>query len=377
MSFRLVTVGLFLSLLAALQPAMLHGQPGDRADRSWNAVVDEAVAFLRKSQAPNGSFSADRSIGITGIVVTGVLQSGRVERSDPLATNGLAAIEQLINKTDGHLAGANPTQGLKNYVTAVNVMALVAANQKGEYSEVLKDAVKFLKMLQWDETENITRSDGRYGGFGYDSKGRPDMSNSQFAIDALHSAGLKAGDEAFQKAVVFVSRSQNLKSEFQDQPWAAKINDGSFIYNPMETKTDPTADGAMPGYASMTYAGVKSLIYAGVDKNDTRVQTALKWIRAHYSVDENVGMPAARSKQGLYYYYHTMAKCLDALGIDELEDDKGVKHNWRADLLKALAKRQKPDGSWTNEADRWMEGDPNLVTGYALMTLSYCKPKAK
>ena len=57
------------------------------------------------------------------------------------------------------------------------------------------------------------------------------------------------------------------------------------------------------------------------------------------------------------------------------KDDKGVKHDWRADITNALAKRQLPDGSWKNENDRWMEGDPNLVTGYALMALSYCKPK--
>ena len=47
----------------------------------------------------------------------------------------------------------------------------------------------------------------------------------------------------------------------------------------------------------------------------------------------------------------------------------GVKHDWRADLVATLAKRQKPDGSWTNDADRWMEGDPNLVTAYALLAL--------
>ena len=37
--------------------------------------------------------------------------------------------------------------------------------------------------------------------------------------------------------------------------------------------------------------------------------------------------------------------------------------------------RQRADGSWLNETDRWMEGDPNLVTGYALMALSHCRGK--
>jgi squalene-hopene/tetraprenyl-beta-curcumene cyclase len=125
----------------------------------------------------------------------------------------------------------------------------------------------------------------------------------------------------------------------------------------------------------MTYAGIKSLIYAGVDKNDTRVKTALEWVRKNYTVDENPGMPKERSQQGLFYYYHTMAKCLEALGEDEFVDAKGVKHDWRKDIFEALVKRQRPDGSWANPADRWFEGDPNLTTGYALMTLSYCKPK--
>jgi len=39
--------------------------------------------------------------------------------------------------------------------------------------------------------------------------------------------------------------------------------------------------------------------------------------------------------------------------------------------------RQRPDGSWVNDQRRWMEGDANLVTGYALLTLAYCKPQAK
>ena len=59
----------------------------------------------------------------------------------------------------------------------------------------------------------------------------------------------------------------------------------------------------------------------------------------------------------------------------QVVDSDGKKHDWRADITEALAKRQKPDGSWVNDKDQWMEGDPNLVTGYALMALSYCKPK--
>jgi squalene-hopene/tetraprenyl-beta-curcumene cyclase len=40
-----------------------------------------------------------------------------------------------------------------------------------------------------------------------------------------------------------------------------------------------------------------------------------------------------------------------------------------------MAKMQSKDGSFVNHKDKWMEGDPNMVTGYALMALSHCKPR--
>ena len=120
----------------------------------------------------------------------------------------------------------------------------------------------------------------------------------------------------------------------------------------------------------MTYAGLKSMIYAGVGPNDPRVKAALAWVRQHYSLEENPGMGGA----GLYYYYVTFAKALSAMGDDELDDSNGQKHDWRHDLVAELAKRQQPDGSWVNENSRFLEGNANLVTGYALLALTYTRP---
>lgn len=344
------------------------------AAQDADKLTAKAIAYLRGTQSPDGSWSGNRHIGITGIVVTSLIKSG-VPMDDPMVKNGLSYLEKLVNPKEGHIAGSNPKQQLKNYVTAVNVMAFVAANKDGKYQGVVDAGAKFLIGLQWDEDEGITTKDTFYGGFGYDSKNRPDMSNSGFALEALHAAGIKSDNPAFKKASTFLSRSQNLKGEQQDQPWAGQYNDGSFIYNPMETKANPNQNdaGPGPGYASITYAGIKSMIYAGVDKNDRRVQEALKWVKKNYSMEVNVGMPAGREKHGLYYGYNTMTKCFKVLGIDEIEDSKGVKHNWREDLINQLAKTQKPDGSWINEQDRWMEGDANLVTAFALLAISNTK----
>ena len=107
------------------------------------------------------------------------------------------------------------------------------------------------------------------------------------------------------------------------------------------------------------------MIHAGLTPDDPRVKAAYDYIRAHYTLDENPGLKQA----GLFYYYQTFAKALGLFGKPTLVDTKGQEHDWRKDLYKALAQRQGPEGSWVNPADRFMEGDPNLVTSYGLLAL--------
>lgn len=374
-----LTAALTLSLLSVAPLSAGDAKKPGPDPKAWNQTVDNAVKYLKSTQQDSGGWSTDKTPGVTGVVLTGMLRTGRITPKDPVAERALKYIESLVDPEHKHIAGKGAKVQLQNYVTSINVMALVEANRADKYRTIIGDAVEFLKKLQWDESEGKDQKDPFFGGAGYDSKSRPDLSNTQTFLDALKAAGVSSDDPAMKKAMIFVSRCQNLKGETNDQPWAKLINDGSFIYSPAHggvTKVvdEPAPGGALPGYGSMTYAGIKSLIYCGVTKDDPRVKKAYEWIRDNYSVDQNPGMPGKRSDWGLYYYYHTMAKCLDTLGVDYVEDAKGQKHDWRKDITAALAKRQQPDGSWRGD-NHWMEGDPNLVTGYALMALSYCRPK--
>lgn len=348
--------------------------------KSWDEIVDKAIAYLRTTQREDGGWSSDKTPGVTGIVLTGLFKTGKVGPENPMGEKALKFIENLVNK-EGHIAGKDPRVQLKNYVTSVNVMALVAANRPDRYKKVIADASAFLKKLQWDEEEGKNPKDDFYGGAGYDSKSRPDLSNTQMFLDALKEAGIAKDDPALAKALTFVSRCQNLKGENNDQPWAGKINDGSFIYSAAgggQTKVEGgSPETGLAGYGSMTYAGVKSMIHCGVTKNDPRMVKALEWLKKHYTLETNPGMPKGQEHRGLFYYYHTMAKTLDVLEVDEFVDAEGKKHNWRAELIEVLGKSQDKDGGWINDKDQWMEGDKNLVTGYALMALALCKPKKK
>jgi squalene-hopene/tetraprenyl-beta-curcumene cyclase len=78
---------------------------------------------------------------------------------------------------------------------------------------------------------------------------------------------------------------------------------------------------------------------------------------------------------GLYYYYHTFAKAMDALGEEEFVDAKDVKHPWRKELFETLQKAQKKDGSWVNENRAFLENSPELATAFALLALGYTHGK--
>ncbi|MGH7139396.1 MAG: prenyltransferase/squalene oxidase repeat-containing protein [Pirellulales bacterium] len=359
-----------LPFSAAMMAADANKSDGQHAREK---AVAKAIDYLRqKGQAEDGSFSRQEGPAVTALVTSALLRNG-LSVNDPLVAKALKYVEGFVHEDGGIYQQASTHQ---NYETCVAIVACSDANRDGRYDKLLKKAEAYVKGLQWDEEEGQDKSSFSYGGAGYGGKKRPDLSNTSLLLDALKAVGAGPDDKHVKKALIFVSRCQNLETEHNATPFAAKNADGGFYYTIAaggESFAGKLDNGGLRSYGSMTYAGLKSMIFAGVGPDDARVKAAVEWVRKNYSLDSNPGMGDA----GLYYYYHTFAKALDAVGQDEFTDADGAKHNWRDELATELASRQSKDGSWSNKNSRWMEGDPNLVTGYALLALSYCRPHDK
>ncbi|UCE58375.1 MAG: terpene cyclase/mutase family protein [Phycisphaerales bacterium] len=336
------------------------------------AAIDKGLEFLVASQRPDGAWEAfgKSHPAITALAVKSLLQDPDYGRRHPAAKRGIDFLLRYAQPDGGVYV---PGEGMRNYHTSVALMALSAAKDP-THNEIIKKAQGFLKTIQWDDGEGHETSSSFYGGQGYGQHKRPDLSNTQLMLEALQQSGLPPDDPVYRKAMIFVGRCQML-GKTNDQAFAAESADGGFIYTPArggESKAGTEIIDDRPrlrSYGSMTYAGFKSMLYAQLDRNDIRVQRAFDWIRRHYTLSHNPNMPVAQSKQGLYYYYHVFARALDAWGEPTIIDSQGAPHRWREELCEKLISLQHEDGTWVNEEDRWYEGNPHLVTAYAILAL--------
>jgi squalene-hopene/tetraprenyl-beta-curcumene cyclase len=367
---RFVVLVIGLSILVTSTVATAVAEPLDlQTQRRFDQTVAKGIAFLlTQGRAEDGSYSAASGPAVTALVTTALLRNGR-SPSDPAIAPSLAYLQRFA-QPDGGIYRENSLY--RNYETCLSMLCFREANQDGRYNDLIAKANQFVKGIQWGAEEDSDRSAPAFGGAGYGNSKRPDLSNTSFFIEALRSTGDAADSEAIKNALLFVSRCQNLESEFNDTPFAAKNPDGGFYYTAAaggQSQAGPTETGGLRSYGSMTYAGLKSLIYAGLGPDDPRVKAATTWLQRNYRLDTNPGM----GDSGLYYYYHTFSKTLSVLKQDTFVDANGKSHHWRAELIETLAQKQRPDGSWVNENSRWLEGDANLVTAYALLALSHTK----
>ncbi len=343
--------------------SVAHGVSAEVRERGL-AQAQRAIDYLKSQQdSTTGGWAIPEEAGrphlpaISALALTGIVMDERIGAGDPAVRGGVDYLLSFRKPDGGIHDGILPA-----YNTALSISALSRVEREAA-KEAIPGAVTFLKGLQWGEDSSdlpstgvVPRSHPFYGGVGYGGNSRPDNSNLNLMLEALHDAGVEGDDPAFQRALTFLQRTQML-DEVNDMAYADGSKQGGFIYATSpdsdhigvgeskagmidEALVDGTSVSRLRAYGSITYAGFKSYLYADLDRDDPRVAAAMGWISEHYTLEENPGV----GTDGYYYYLVTFAKALHAAGIDKL--DVRIKGGLRTDEESAWFSPD--DGRWLN-----------------------------
>ena len=336
------------------------------SDPALNTAVAKGAKFLLAKQEADGHWSDAQMPALTALPVW-ALTGSRADAADAIG-KGVKFILST-QKPDGGFYVPKPGRGgsgLGNYNTSVCLSSLFET-KKAPTSAMLK-------AREYIASSQLTGDDTMAGGFGYDKLSRrryADLSNTSYALDAmsrtatleeLRNSGKKV-DLNWAQAIAFVERLQ--KKEGEDKGGAA-YNDRTPQGG---TATNASGRVHLRAYGSMSYAAVLSMCSARLTKADPRVRSALEYCTKYWTVDENPGM----GNQGLFYYYDILARALSAAGVEELFTDDGRTIYWKRELARKLLALQKEDGSWSNDNNRFWEGDPVLCTSFAMLALELCR----
>ncbi len=350
--------------------------------REARVSVRRGSNWLLDRQAENGAWSNEPSI--TALAMQALLHT---DADSEEIQNAVARGREFILKSrrpDGAFVGS--FQEYANYTTATSLSVLAMIDHPDD-QEVMRKARRFLMELQLREehAEVPTAPDSPfYGGIGYGSGGPtvPDLSNTQFALEALYltehldrdTPQAEQARATWVRAISYLQSVQHVPEDaeaaWRPDPEQAPEYDGGFIYRPdqcrVREKLTREFEGQPISYGATTMGGLKSLLFAEVDKDDHRVQAAIDWLKRNYTLEENPVIGA----EAHFYYLWTFAKAMQAYGQETLELADGQTRHWRSDLVRQLLEMQKSDGHWINEeSGRYMESIPELTTAYALIAM--------
>lgn len=370
---------LVCGLLALAQPSSAQPRTQNQESLKQEAAmaIRRSVGFLEKSQdAATGAIGDAEQPAITALAVLAILgDPGREAQTLPAAARRAYDFIASTAQPDGGLY----VKGLANYNTSICLTALMA-HPTGDWRPLARKARGYITGLQQDNEEKGEADHSHDGGIGYGGSSKySDLSNTHFALEALYYAQALDSEQPpspdepklnYEAAIAFVSRCQNLK-QHNASAWVSEdpANKGGFVYEPGVSKAGETdlGDGrkALRSSGSISYAALLSLIYAKLSPDDERVKAVLVWLQDNFSATENPGLGG----QGLYYYYHSMAKALTALNLGELRKSDGTAIDWRQEIGNRLLNSQQPAGSWINPTARWRESDAVYATALATLTL--------
>jgi hypothetical protein len=356
--------------------------PSTRIERALQA----ARAFLAERQSADGAWrSATYGLfkdgtALTPLVVTSLLASEPAQGLPSL--RGAGYLASLV-RSDGDIDEGPYGLSYPAYTAALAILVLSHPGSP-EFRGGRAAWLKYLRERQLTEPLGWQPEDSDYGGWGYahslprkrqfgeagDLLTESNLSATAYALEALRAAGCPPGDPAFGKALVFVRRCQNFGAD-------PDFDDGGFFFrdqDPVRNKagcagTDRLGRPRYASYGSMTADGLRALLTCRVPWDNDRVEAARRWLERHGDVTVqpgHFGPGRAFLRDGFYYYYcRSLARVLTARACEERV----------AELAGALLQRQRPDGSWSNEAVEGREDDPLVATPLAVLALVDCVGK--
>jgi squalene-hopene/tetraprenyl-beta-curcumene cyclase len=387
----------------ALAILALLPQQTDLADRLKAAYVEAADALV-KLQMSSGAWPVimpERqvaSVAYTALTVRALSGASPALRSryQTSIDKGLEFILTEANP-DGSFGEGDSGTYMKTYATAVALSALSTAPRTEKISDAIRGSQAYLKRNQLQEGahrgglgygDEEPQRNPETGAFEVKRSTIANLSATAAAAEAMKDSGLSLSDEFWPLVTEFVRKCQNNTEVNTDKEFLAALKDkgmsvgrdGSLYYTPVadgsvqKAGTRKIADReTIVGYGSMTYDGIKTYLYAGLRRDSPEVRTAVEWVRRNYSVDAHPGFPydpdTRTHQRGLYYYYHVMARALDACGERPLTTPDGRPRDWPVELGEQLLKSMRVSKAWLNDNPAWYEGDAVLVTGYVLNVL--------
>lgn len=403
-----MTVSRYAIMFAAVLSGVIQSEAGLQDELRSQGTIElrqraaesmtKGLDWLRDTQKSDGSWSNNRYPAITALGLLAFAQSDHPDR-ERICRDAANFVASLVQPDGGIYRALVSRRGgsLSTYNTAICMSALHLYD-KAKYATEVLNARSFMARSQ------ITGDSPAAGGFGYNQKPpaleevaaklralarqkglpepskaeiakqvqqpRADLSNTGWAAyamrvtqDAEEFRHGKHVDVDWRSAVDYVSRLQNWDLE-------DRVNHGGFAYDSGDTRDAERSSAAsgevrLSGFGSMTYAGLETMIFAQLSRDDPRVQAAVQWAARHWSVKANPGM----GQKGLYYYYNVMAKALSLYGDPVLLGADGSRTHWREELSTQLLANQRKDGSWINPDNQFWEGDPVLVTAYTILAL--------
>lgn len=266
-----------------------------------------------------------------------------------------------------------------NYGSAM-LLKTINRKQMETYNDLAVILENYLLDAQLDSEEGYSKDNIDFGGWdltGYMTGARPttgtNISVTTEVLEALATVKNPKSEsqeppprrrDAFQKAKVWLNRTQN--------------QDGGFHFHPQSNHagnkagwTDVKDRSGPLSYGTATADGLRLLTALGETADSESVAETVQWFSDQPELNHVPGFsdpntPGSWANGLRFYYYQSLSRSLHLF-------PKSVSQKIANQIISHLERDQHANGSWTNENARMREDDPLIATSFAIIALHHCR----